>query len=131
MSRHLETNVLSEAFLYRYSTGATTTALFGTAVLSAICKRDKLQRVRDVILRSERIPHEIDLLFINAAVVGVPGCAPGRISPQVFETCAAACYAIPPYTRWLSILSFPCKRPSKRPSLNQGTVQHHYAPINY
>jgi hypothetical protein len=31
----------------------------------------------------------------------------------------------------LSILSFPCKRPLKRPSLNQGTVQHHYAPINY
>lgn len=40
------------AFLCRYSTGATTTALFGTAVLSAICKRDKIQLDRDVILRS-------------------------------------------------------------------------------
>lgn len=28
---------------------------------------DEQKRVRDVILRSERIPHEIDLLFINAA----------------------------------------------------------------
>ena len=30
------------------------------------------------------------------SLVGAPGCAPGRISPQLFESCAASNYAMPP-----------------------------------